>query len=181
MKSQHAGDATPAPRSDNASMKLALALVIAVHAIASAEPRTDPPPRAALVIIDSVDVSLVAGGYALVRLTLDQRGCDVCAADFGLLMMVLGASGYVAMSPIYHHAHDHDGRAVLGTVVRVGLPLAGALTSYELARAEAPVIAATGTGIVAALVFDWFVLAHEPAVYGAPIAHGAVVGIGGRW
>jgi hypothetical protein len=159
-------------------------MIVLVSRGASAEPTNDSVPTSLVVVGDSVGAAAIAGGYAVLRLS-SGRNCDMCAGEVGMLMMGVGATWYLGFAPMAHHERGHDGRAWFSGALRLGLPLAAGLGSAELTHREGPIVGAVGASMVAAMVFDWTVLAHEPRIkatmFGAPIAHGALIGVAKTW
>jgi hypothetical protein len=166
---------------------IAIALLVASGQPTSAEPRAAPPeqalPTAAVVGGDALAFGLIAGGYAVLRLDND-RSCDVCSGEFGLLMMAFGAGTYVALGPTAHRQRGHAYRAYVDGALRVAVPVAAGLATARVTDREAPIVGAIGATMLGAMVLDWTILRREssrvqPAVTAGP--HGAVVGFALSW
>jgi hypothetical protein len=162
----------------------ALVIIALVGRAAAAEPTREPPPTSFVIGMDAVGVAVLAGGYAVLRWS-DYRNCDVCAGDFGVLMMAIGGISYLALGPVHHHERGRDRRAWWSGALRLGLPVAAGLSIYGATRRDDPAVAAVGLGVLGAVILDWTVLArgarHRPIVFGAPVSHGGALGIAGTW
>jgi hypothetical protein len=71
---------------------------------------------------------LVADGVSV--LTLAIGGAR------GLPVFFVGAASFVIAPAVIHVIHDNYGRAALSALMRIGLPIGGALLAYELAKSH---------------------------------------------
>jgi len=162
-----------------------------VIAVLADRVRADPKPeetgpqpyRSMVMLVDGFATLWTAGFTALAYHNRNDKG-----EDFSGQGVIFGAMFYLS-SPFLHHAAGHDGRTVASVVVRVGLPIAAGELAYHEGASPAESLWVAGGGALAAMVFDWFVLADwtyertpkDVGVYVAPASGGGVIaGYGGR-
>lgn len=170
---------------------LVAVVMLAVLAVVPGRVRADPKPedtgpqpyRPVLMVFDGFATLFTAGFTALAYHNRNDRG-----EDFSGEGVIFGLSYYLGGGPFLHHEAGHDGRAVASVVVRVGLPIAAGELAYHEGASPAESLWVAGGGMLAAMAFDWFVLAdwtYEPrpkdvGLYVAPASGGGVVaGVGG--
>ncbi|MGC4088148.1 MAG: hypothetical protein QM756_09655 [Polyangiaceae bacterium] len=115
--------------------------------------------------------TLATDGAALGLFTLSIAATEMRDSSTSEVLGVMGAAAYVAGGPTVHFAHGHVGKGFGSLGLRVGLPVAGALTATAIARPCGGDFGCIGEaalgfllGGVSAIAIDAAVLGHEEVV-----------------
>lgn len=192
-------------RHDTALVTSLLFVALAAPA-ASAQPALTPPrelsPSPAptsyarsIATADGVAGAMFLGGGLIGMICLVDSIDSIDSEDSGgsatcpvaAILLIGSAATYALVPGVIHARHGNAGKAVLSTVLRIGLPAAGIALGETLENEEISSFGFLG-GVGAAVAIDWFGLAHDepppPATFQptlVPLRGGAAAGVAGSF
>ena len=182
-----------------------LALALAAPA-ASAQPALTPPSEAApppssttsyarsIATADGVAGAMFLGGGLTGIICLvdsldfeeDSPSSPLC--PLAATLLIGSAATYAIVPAVIHSRHGNAGKAVLSTMLRIGLPAAGLALGQIVDNDDVSSFGFLG-GVGAAVAIDWFALAQDeappprpsfqPTV--TPLRGGAAAGVAGSF